>query len=59
MLLIEKGRHEDSVWILLRCLEMDKKDEKAKNQLMEVFKKLGGANESVKKGRKQLASLMF
>ena len=26
MLLIDKGRHEDSVWILLRCIEMDKKD---------------------------------
>jgi len=38
---------------------LNKKDLKAKEVLMEVFKKLGNANESVKKGRKKLATLMF
>jgi len=57
--LISKGRQEVSISVLLDCLKINKADKTAREMVMDVFKKLGGANDAVKKGRKRLASLMF
>jgi thioredoxin-like negative regulator of GroEL len=57
--LIEKRRWEDAIDVLIDCIKLNKKDKKAIDQIMEIFKKLGAANEAVKKGRKKVASLLF
>ena len=59
--LVQKGRLDDSIPVLLNILAVDRNfgDKKAYIQLMDVFSKLGSTNENVKKGRKKLSSIMF
>lgn len=59
--LFDKGRLEDSIPVLLNILAVDRNygQKKAHTKLMDIFAKLGSANEAVKKGRKKLASIMF
>ena len=60
-LLVEKNRGEEAIPLLLDIVAIDRNwnDKLAYNKLMEVFAKLGSANEAVKKGRSKLANIMF
>ena len=60
-LLIEKNRSEEAIPYLLDILMIERnwQEKKAYNKLMEVFAKLGSANEAVKKGRSKLSNIMF
>ena len=59
--LFDKNRGEEAINLLLDIITIDRNWNKnaAKDLLMEVFKKLGANNESVKKGKKRLANIMF
>lgn len=60
-LLVSKNRHEDSIDVLLDIIVIDRNwnEKKAYTLLMDVFSKLGAANEKVKASRKKLANIMF
>ena len=60
-LLIKKNRHEEAIPVLLDIITIDRNwnEKAAYNKLMEVFAKLGSANDAVKKGRSKLANIMF
>ena len=59
--MVEKNRAEEAIPLLLDILTIDRnwEEKKAHNMLMEVFKKLGSANDAVKQGRKRFANIMF
>ena len=61
VLLIEKNRGEEAIPYLLDIIAIERNwnEKAAYNKLMEVFAKLGAANEAVKKGRSKLANIMF
>jgi thioredoxin-like negative regulator of GroEL len=61
MHLESKNRLEDSIPVLLNIIAVDRNydTKKAYQLLMDIFAKLGSANESVKSGRRKLASIMF